>query len=156
MAGALKFPARRHRNSVNESHGEIKMGRRYAKGTSVEVDSSRGDIQSTIARFDCHFDGFVDERFRSIVCFRGYGRWVRFVVPIKANIDDQRKRELWRGVLAGIKGRLVNVKDGVEAFEEAFYAHLVTETGKRVFEEEAKPKLKGLPSPDLTDVESSR
>src|SRR4029453_10050227 len=116
---------------------------RYAKNSKVTVDQSRADIQSVVARFGCHFDGFVHETFRSIVCFRGHGRWVRFVVPIKTKNDPQIEPELWGGVLAGIKGRLINVKDGVETFEEAFYAHLVTETGKRVFEE-AKPKLKAL------------
>jgi len=117
---------------------------RFAKNTQVPVNQTRGEIQAIVARFGCQFDAFVDESFRSIVCFRGFGRWVRFVVPIKTKIDPQTERELWRGVLLGIKGRLVNVKDGVETFEEAFYAHLVTESGKRVYEE-VKPKLMALP-----------
>jgi|SRR6516162_3654551 len=117
---------------------------RYAKNTPVSVTQTRADIQAVIARFNCTFDGFVNEPFRCIVCFRGWGRFVRFVVPIRTRIDPQIERELWRGVFAGIKGRLINVKDGVATFEEAFYAHLVTESGKRVYEE-LKPKLKALP-----------
>src|SRR5215831_6482633 len=97
----------------------------YAKNTKVGVMQTRGEIQAVIARFGGQFDGFVDESFRSIVCFRSHGRWVRFVVPVQSRINPQRERELWRGVLVGIKGRLINVQDGVETFEEAFFAHIV-------------------------------
>lgn len=123
----------------------------YAKNTSVTIEQSRADIQSVLARFGAHFEGFVDEPGRVIVMFHGKRSWVQFKLslPVGPHLDQQR-RELWRALYLGIKGKLVCVASGIETFEQAFYAHLVMESGKTV-SEELQPALKQLPKRNWID-----
>jgi hypothetical protein len=117
---------------------------KYAKGTSVSVQQSRADIQSVLARFGAVFDGFVDEPGRVIVMFHGHNRWVRFVLRLSHGLDVQTECELWRALFLGIKGKLVCVASGIETFEQAFYAHLVTEDDQ-ILSEKYRPALKQIP-----------
>jgi hypothetical protein len=116
----------------------------YAKATNVSVQQSRADIQSVLARFGAVFDGYVDEPGRVIVNFHGHNRWVRFVIHPPPRIDPQGERALWRALYLGIKGKLVCVAEGIETFEQAFYAHLVTQDDQ-ILSEGYKPPLKTLP-----------
>jgi hypothetical protein len=118
---------------------------KYAKGTSVTVTQSHADIQSILARFGAVFDGFVKEPGREIVMFHGKLRYVHFVLWLRQPMTDQVERELWRALFLGIKGNLVNIASGIETFEQAFYAHLVTEDGK-ILSEKYRPALKNVPA----------
>lgn len=43
---------------------------------------------------------------------------------------EQDSRELWRALALSIKAKLVSVEAGVESFEQAFLAHVVTDDGR--------------------------
>jgi hypothetical protein len=117
---------------------------KYARGTSVSITQSKADIQSVLARFNCIFDGIHEEPGRAICLFHGHNRSVRFVLWLPMGLPDQQQRELWRALHLGIKGKLVCVASRIESFEQAFWAHIVTETGETVYESKTKPQLRQL------------
>jgi hypothetical protein len=53
---------------------------------------------------------------------------------IRAEANEQEARRVWRVLHWSLKARLEAVENGLETFEEAFLAHLVTEDGVTVYE----------------------
>ena len=54
-------------------------------------------------------------------------------------------RRRWRCLLITIKAKLECIETGIETFEEAFLAHIVTETGQTIYQRlQTDPKVKLL------------
>jgi hypothetical protein len=141
---------------------------RYAAGSKVPKFESLDEIQRTIGRFGgrsfAHAEdqgaGRVAIQFE-ISCEGGGTRRVRFAMALPLE-DDFRHvqvnktvrrlrtdRERWevysgevnrryRSLANGIKARLSMVEDGIETFEQAFYAHIVLPGGNRTIYEETQ------------------
>jgi hypothetical protein len=50
------------------------------------------------------------------------------------NLWEQAMRARWRALLLSVKAKLVSVEAGVETAEQAFFASVVTASGKTIFE----------------------
>lgn len=61
--------------------------RRYAEGTTVEVDKTQGEIRRLLASFDCDGFGFYESRTEAHIGFTLEGRQYRFSV-IRPGADD--------------------------------------------------------------------
>lgn len=129
--------------------------------TTVAVEKSQGDIRRLLLEHGATSVGFGELREGDqgiAVCEFGTDeRRVRMRVPYKLpdreeaeakakrarsktvgqllhDMNEQEAKRIWRVVAWNIKARLVAVEEGVETFEEAFLAHMVTSTGETVYE----------------------
>lgn len=116
----------------------------YARGTSVPVERSQVELERLLAQHGAtqFYRGTTEDR--AVVGFRLNDRIVKLSIPMSKAADfkgrgqekaAQLAREKWRALLLSVKAKLVGVAAGVESFEEAFLAHVVTPTGKTVYEE---------------------
>lgn len=117
----------------------------YAAQTSVSVERSKAEIESTVARYGAsRFFSAWDES-AALVGFQMEGRTVQFRLPLpdkedfattpggrrrrnaegKHNAWEQAQRARWRALLLCIKAKLESVESGIETFEEAFLAHIL-------------------------------
>ncbi len=119
----------------------------YAKGTSVSVEKSRMEIESTLERFgaDQFTYGRDDSRGLAMIQFRSKGRHVRFILTLPMRDAEeftqskrgprspensytaweQACRERWRALAACIKAKLAAVEAEITQFEDEFLAHIV-------------------------------
>lgn len=104
----------------------------YARRTRVPVDQSRLEIERAARRYGATEFGSGWTADKASVSFVCKGRMVRFVVPMPKKEQEQKRR--WRCLLLGIKAKLECVATGIESFEQAFLAHIVTETNETVYE----------------------
>lgn len=123
----------------------------YAEGTSVSVDKSRAEIESTITRFgaDQFTSGHDFTQGVAVIQFRAHGRHVRFRLELP-NRDDKRFRfskrgqrteaaayaaweqacrEKWRALAICVKAKLAAVEARITTFEDEFLAHVVIPGG---------------------------
>lgn len=120
---------------------------RYAENTSVPVERSKAEIESTLSRYGA--DSFMHgwENNRALIAFHAHGRRVRFVLPLPDRKDDkfwktpsrgtrrsetqaytaweQECRQRWRALALAIKAKLEVVECGIATFEDEFLAHIV-------------------------------
>jgi hypothetical protein len=125
----------------------------FAKGTSVPVSRSKGEIEDLLTKWKATRIGVMTEPGKAFVMF-AIGKWsVQFEMPLPTEASaktqktsqgwlmtetqrqkwlEQTTREKWRALVLTIKAKLVSVENGVESFEEAFLAHLVLASGATV------------------------
>ena len=146
--------------------------------TSVAVERSQADIRSLLVGYIA--EGYRIEERREpsgqewgVVEWGYAGQRVRFEVPVEqpnqAAIEqvarrartrkreeieeDEReglRRETWRSLAQSIGARMRAVGSGVETFEEAFLAHLLTPSGQQLYVQLAggpQGSQLGLPAP---------
>ena len=112
----------------------------YASGTKIEPPQTRMDIERTLQRYGAtSFSWHIEQRKASLQFQIGkpVDRIVRFKVPFPGEDDARAKRqtrERWRALLLCIKAKLESVDSGIESFEEAFLAHVVTPDGTTIYE----------------------
>lgn len=120
----------------------------YAKGTTVNSDATRAEIERTLKRYGA--DGFMYgwETDRAIIGFRMRNRHVRFLLPFptndeitltptgkrrtpeqQSNARAQALRERWRALLLIVKAKLEAVQSGITEFDDEFLAHIVLPDG---------------------------
>lgn len=130
----------------------------YAKNTSVSVDKSKSEIESTLTRFGASAFAYATNNNRAMIQFSAKGRRIMFVLELpdrnaaeftnkmwgarirSEKCSDQEAykkwemacRELWRGLALMIKAKLVGVSEGIASFEDEFMAHIVMPDGKTV------------------------
>lgn len=128
---------------------------KFAEGTTVAVSKTRGQIEELAIRHGAtRFASGWTEKGAAInfVC---RGRLLRFVLPVPSRdairgelrkrrgfvtekmIDDAaaaEERRRWRALLLVIKGRFESAEDGIETFDEAFLAHIVTKDNMTILE----------------------
>jgi hypothetical protein len=123
------------------------MVAKYASGTKVPADRSRGEIERTLERFGADQFGYGNKQDAAVIVFRAHGRHIRFMLPLptpkEIGSQDSRDREVrrrWRSLTMCIKAKLESVATGIETFEESFMAHVVLPNGM-TFAEHAKPLI---------------
>ena len=130
------------------------MGRRYAEGTAVSTDQSRGEIERTLRRYGA--DQFASgwDSSKAMLGFRVMGRHVRFEMPMpdrsaeefvktpsgrwdrsaKAQDEayEQEVRRRWRALGLAVKAKLEAVESGIATFDDEFLAYIVLPGGLRI------------------------
>jgi hypothetical protein len=127
---------------------------RYAESTTVSVEKSRAEIESTLDRYGA--DGFSYATMNGIVQieFLAHERRVRFVLEMPRKDDkefthtpqrgtrrtdaqaytawEQACRQSWRALALVIKAKLEAVEAGISEFQSEFLAHVVLPNGQTV------------------------
>ncbi|MFI4881404.1 MAG: hypothetical protein ACIAQU_02340 [Phycisphaerales bacterium JB064] len=131
----------------------------YAKGTSVSVAKTKGEIEDLLGRYGC--DKFIagTEGARAMLGFRipggeGHPLQVRITLELPDPDDDaywmtpakgkmrsadaaraaweQACRSKWRALYLVMKAKLVAVDEGISTIEREFLPDVVTEDGTTV------------------------
>lgn len=128
----------------------------YAEGTSVSVEKSRGEIETTLRRFGAEGFAYATDNRRAVIRFTAEGRQIRYTLTLPDRTDfDYRKcgtgraknsretgdqkweqacRRKWRSLALSIKSKLIDVQDGIDSFEDSFMSHIVLPGGDTVSE----------------------
>lgn len=133
--------------------------RRYAETTTVSVEKSKAEIESTLIRYGAsHFASGWDHECAKIG-FQINDRRVRFILPLPNRSDErfthyrhnsgkmvarapdaigkeweQACRQRWRALALCIKAKLEACAAGITTFEDEFMAHIVLPNGSTVSE----------------------
>lgn len=122
--------------------------KRFAEGTTVPVEKTRGEIERLLTRYGATGFGYMWQGVRQLVAFEAHGKHLRFALTLPdrrekrfthradrpwqeltegAQLEryDAEVRRLWRALLLIIKAKLEVVESGIETFEEAFLANIV-------------------------------
>jgi hypothetical protein len=127
---------------------------RYAEQTTVPVERSRGEIESTLARYGADQFLYGWDAEKAIIRFRAHGRHIAFVLELPDRTDakfrrtpggrrqrtaeqmytawEQECRRAWRALALVIKAKLEAVATGITDFESEFLAHIVLPNGQTV------------------------
>lgn len=127
---------------------------RYAEQTSVSVEKSRAEIETTLMRYGA--DGFSYATMNGVVQieFLAHDRRVRFVLHLPERDEkrfthtpsknqkrtdaqayaawEQACRQSWRALALVIKAKLEAVESGISEFEEEFLSFVVLPNGQTV------------------------
>ncbi|MDZ7895357.1 MAG: hypothetical protein U5M50_10590 [Sphingobium sp.] len=123
----------------------------YAEETKIELEASIGQIVALLRKAGANRVGQTQEPERIVIYFALADRQMKFVVPLvteyggpeshgngrpvdQAKWIEQKNRQKGRALFLVIKAKLESVESGVEAFEEAFFANIVTADGRTVYE----------------------
>jgi hypothetical protein len=131
--------------------------RRAYSSTDVPAERTREEIGQLTARYGatkvaCRLEGGEPRLLRgrrparAVAEFDASGRHVRMAVPLSDPAEDfeQEERRAWRALFHSLKARFVAVADGVEEFDQAFLAHIVTDAGSVYDQVRASGLLKRL------------
>jgi len=136
----------------------------YAVNTSVSIERSRGEIESTLMKYGASRFAYLNdaEHGRVVIGFTANNRLLRFELPVPRRDDpkyqrdgrnakrsadaqykawDQECRSQWRSLALSIKAKLESVAAGIETFETAFLAHIVVPGENKTMGEWAIPQL---------------
>ncbi len=132
----------------------------FAEGTTVPAGKTRGEIEMLVQKYGAKrfASGWIDDTHAAI-SFVAHGRLVRFTLPLPtrdyaslmlkktkryqysappANAIDSaleaEQRRRWRCLLLAMKAKLEVVETGIETFEQAFLANIVTADNMTVYE----------------------
>lgn len=120
----------------------------YAEGTTVDAGKSRLEIERLLQRHECSHIGVMHEPERAIIYFQRKGWAVQMAVPLPGSKDapnqrrtqqgwrwttdsqrrewvEQKSKERWRQLLLVLKAKFTALEEGVETFEQGFFAYLV-------------------------------
>jgi hypothetical protein len=130
------------------------MGKRYAEGTGVSVESSRGEITGILAKHGCLRMAWMTEPEGDVLQFELGGQSYRFKI-VKPSLEDARQaymdmgrsawgwshqadqqkaidgewRRRWRAHVLLLKAKLEFVAGGDTTLEREFMPALVTKNG---------------------------
>lgn len=127
---------------------------RYAESTSVSVERSLGEIQSTLQRYGARGFAYGWKETKAMIDFEMEDRRVRFVLDMPDRDSPQFKltpsrkwrrsdedalkayeqacRQRYRALSLVIKAKLEAVEAGITEFEDEFMAHIVLPNGSTV------------------------
>jgi hypothetical protein len=134
--------------------------KRYAEGTGTSPARSLEEIEKIVKRFGASRFGFAIIEEKSAVSFVAGGRIVRFTIPMPSPDDkevkkralalsrsnwridppkleiaiEEEKRRRWRCMVLAIKSKFTIVESGIETFEQAFLANIVTDDNITIWE----------------------
>lgn len=109
----------------------------YAADTKVEIDKTRLEIERMIHKYGATGFAYFTRENGATIMFEARDRRIRFdmsLPPLGKGGSDQPRRARWRALLLVIKAKLESVESGIETFEEAFLAHVVTPGGATVYQ----------------------
>lgn len=129
---------------------------RYAANTSVSVEKSRADIETTLMRYGASQFMYGWDASGAMIAFvvqteKGK-RQVRFVLPLPSRDErrfthhsrgtrtaseaerqwEQACRQRWRALLLVVKAKLEAVETGIATFEDEFLAYIMLPNGGTV------------------------
>lgn len=126
----------------------------YAKGTSVAVERTEGEIKALLRRYGASAMANFEGPSYAVVAFEMKERRITMRLPLPdRNADefartpakrqlrtaDQRLaaweqacRERWRALYLCIKAKLESVEANIETFDDAFMAHIQMPDGRTV------------------------
>jgi hypothetical protein len=131
------------------------VAKRYAEGTQVAPERSRGEIERILTRYGANAFSYAYDENMARIMFRADDRMVRFDIRLPSLEDDEIKydgrgyyreqsarrnaqekeiRRRWRAMALVVKAKLEAVESGLMTFEEEFLAHLVLPDGSTVGE----------------------
>ncbi len=132
------------------------MNGQYAKSTTVSVEKSRAEIESTLTRYGAlRFMVAMDyEDGKAAVQFESNGRHIKFMLTLPVRDDkeftashggrrkrseesaykawEQACRQKWRALLLAIKAKLEAVESGIAEFDDEFLAYIVLPGGQQL------------------------
>ena len=126
------------------------MAGKYASKTSVPVDRTRNEIESTLTKYGAAQFGFVNDTASgsSAIEFVARNRRMRFVLPMperKSATNEtawcQLQRQRWRALLLAIKAKLEAVECGISTFESEFLANIVDPLTNRTVGDVMLPQI---------------
>lgn len=106
----------------------------YAETTKVPVSQSIAEIQSLVKKMGGSKITTMDDEDEYAIAFVMEDRQIRFMVNFEPNTTDQRRRSLFRALGLVIKAKFESIESGVETFEQAFLANVVTANGSTVYD----------------------
>ena len=135
----------------------------YAKGTSVSVEKSRGEIETILARYGASAFAYATNMGKAMIQFQANNRRIMFVLqlpdraakiythgyagrgqklPDSEAYDkwEQACRQKWRCLALAIKAKLEAVESGIADFEDEFMAHILMPDGKTI-SHHMRPKI---------------
>lgn len=123
----------------------------YAENTTVSVDKSIGEIITLIRKAGAERVAQMQEPTRIVIQFFLKDRMLRFAIKLPTWEEvpeysgyryrsqdqrqmkaEQRHMQRARALLLVIKAKLESIESGVETFDEAFLANIVTPEGQTV------------------------
>lgn len=132
----------------------------YAENTKVPVEKTKAEIERMVTMAGAASFASFSEPGQARIAFELNGRRILFVLPLPDPQDvtfwrlsrgrrtktgafaqwEQACRARWRALLLTIKAKLESAEAGIETFDEAFLAHIMTPDGRR-FSEHAVPAI---------------
>lgn len=134
----------------------------FAKETSVSVAKTEGEIKAVIRKYGATSFASFETSIAAMIAFEMKGRRVVFKLPLpdrqskeftetpsgrwarsekQANEAwEQACRSRWRALHLCIKAKLESVEAGIEAFEDAFLAHIQMPDGLTV-SDHVRPRI---------------
>lgn len=132
----------------------------FAENTTVAPEKTKAEIESLVTKYGATHYGTASTPGSAGITFVAYGRMVRFGLPLPSREEMKAKlkkakdrwrhytvpdavadeachqevRRRWRCLLLAIKSKLEVVSTGIETFEEAFLANIVTSDNMTVWE----------------------
>lgn len=133
----------------------------YAKGTQVDSNQSRAEIERTLERYGATSFAYSKNEREAVVVFDMKQRRVRFALPLPARseftttdsgrsrksqaaIEDayqQAVRQRWRALALVIKAKLESIESGIETFDEAFMPQILLPGGNQTVSEWMVPQI---------------
>lgn len=133
----------------------------YAQDTSVSVERSRAEIESTLAKYGASRFGYMTHETAALIGFVMNGKSIKFVLPlpnpageeftvatymragrrrtggqhppeVARKLWEQACRSRWRSLNLCIKAKCECVASGITTFEEEFLAHIVMPGGQTI------------------------
>jgi hypothetical protein len=137
----------------------------YAVDTTVSVEKTRAEIESTLARYGATRFAYATEEKRAAIMFVINNMGVRFELPLPDRREErfwktpvrlskrteqeaykeweQACRSLWRSLFLCIKAKLEACEAKITSFEAEFLAHIVLPDGK-TFGDMAIPQITAM------------
>lgn len=128
----------------------------FAENTKVPLEQSIAEILGMVRKAGAQQLGQWQDHDRYVIGFTLAERNMRFTVPLVTHWDgptkggngreidvkariEQMNRQKGRALMLVIKAKLESVESGVESFEEAFLANIVTHGGQTVYDHIREP-----------------
>lgn len=130
--------------------------RRYAADTSVSVEKTRAEIESTLNKFGAARFAYMTDEKGAKIAFWINDRSIRFELPLPSRSSrefthrpvrgvqvinsqdeclkrwEQACRSRWRALLLCIRAKLEACACGITDFDSEFLAHIVTGDGRTI------------------------
>lgn len=149
------------------------------KDTEVPISRSQEQIQKILKKHGAKRFAFgqdlEDDTTYALVRFEHEGLGIRMRVPLKEptlqrirnraaqkrkgeeraydDLMDAEAQRIWRVIHYNLKARMEAVEEGVEAFAEAFMAHVILDNGRTIYESLVETGRVELPEP-LSDTKA--
>lgn len=115
----------------------------YAVTTKVSVEQSATEIERMVMQRKATNYAKFTSLDSAMIAYEMQERRILFRLPLPKTLNDQQRRSKWRSLMLCIKAKFESIESGIETFEDAFLAHIVTPNGLTVGEQ-TRPALAAL------------